>query len=272
MRWSLEVTGTHSRGRQWRVEQPLASHEEAKLSVSCLRGYYQLSLNLKLSDAFGFTVRRLFLNTSDPVRVLPNAGEKLPLTTLATPSWAGPSRKAPAPSSQIGETRPYLPGDDIRRMNWRLWAHTAQPFVRSTEWQPPPLGETLWVLDTSVPSETSASAGEHWLDLRAAALLSALQQTPRAWRLWIPSLGVNLRGDVQSIPLAQKALAEITCHTASSLPDLPQRKALVVSGPGCPGLEVFLREAQQKGVHLRPYLVSGPSAPRQAAFNNRGRL
>ncbi len=258
MSWSLEVLGYHSPGRHWRVEQALVSQQESMLSVTCLRGCYQLRLCLNLKDRFGFTVSRHRLPEALEVSVLPNPGQRLPFSTHTAPSWSGLSSGPPAPSSMVGETRPYLPGDDIRRMNWRLWAHTAQPFVRATEWLPPPLGETLWVLDTSVPPGTSPSAGEHWLDLRAAALLAALAQTG-SWRLYIPSFFVHLRGDSSNIASAQKALAAITNKAEAHLPKLTRRKAIVVSGPGCPGLENLLLAAQQKGVRLRPFLVSGPS-------------
>ncbi|NNM53652.1 MAG: DUF58 domain-containing protein [Spirochaetales bacterium] len=258
MSWSLQVVGVHSPGRHWRVEQDLVSQQEAILSVTCLRGRYQLSLCLNLTDRFGFTISRHHFSESLEVSVLPNPGQRLPLVTLTTQSLSGISSGAPTPSSTIGETRPYLPGDDVRRMNWRLWAHTAQPFVRATEWLPPPLGETLWVFDTSVPPGTALSAGEHWLDLRAAALLAALAQTA-TWHLYIPSSSVHLRGEASDIFSAQKALAAITNTTEARLPKLLRRKAIVVSGPGCPGLESLLLVAQQKGIHLRPFLVSGPS-------------
>ncbi len=261
MNWSLEVVGIHSPGRHWRVEQDLVSQQEAQLSVTCLRGCYQLRLYLNLTDRFGFTVSRHRFSESLEVSVLPNPGQRLPISALTTSSLPDLSSGAPAPSSTIGETRPYLPGDDLRRMNWRLWAHTAQPFVRATEWLPPPLGETLWVLDTSVPPGTPPSAGEHWLDLRAAALLAALAQT-RAWHLYIPSSSVHLRGEACDLASAQKALAAITYKTETQLPRLSRRKAIVVSGPGCPGLESLLLAAQQKGLHLRPFLVSGPSQAR----------
>src|SRR3712207_9538118 len=36
----------------------------------------------------------------------------------------------PGPGSEPGESRPYTPGDDTRRMDWAVTARTAEPHVR----------------------------------------------------------------------------------------------------------------------------------------------
>jgi uncharacterized protein (DUF58 family) len=38
----------------------------------------------------------------------------------------------PGPGSEAGESRPYAPGDDIRRMDWPVTARTTVPHVRQT--------------------------------------------------------------------------------------------------------------------------------------------
>ncbi len=38
----------------------------------------------------------------------------------------------PGHGSEIGEARPYTPGDDVRRIDWSLTARTGQPHVRDT--------------------------------------------------------------------------------------------------------------------------------------------
>jgi uncharacterized protein (DUF58 family) len=38
----------------------------------------------------------------------------------------------PGPGSEAGESRPYVPGDDVRRMDWPVTARTTQPYVRQT--------------------------------------------------------------------------------------------------------------------------------------------
>jgi uncharacterized protein (DUF58 family) len=38
----------------------------------------------------------------------------------------------PGPGTEAGESRPYVPGDDVRRMDWPVTARTTLPYVRQT--------------------------------------------------------------------------------------------------------------------------------------------
>ncbi len=38
----------------------------------------------------------------------------------------------PGPGSELGEARPYYPGDDVRRMDWSVTARTTEPHIRQT--------------------------------------------------------------------------------------------------------------------------------------------
>jgi uncharacterized protein (DUF58 family) len=38
----------------------------------------------------------------------------------------------PGPGSELGEARPYQPGDDVRRMDWAVTARTTTPHIRET--------------------------------------------------------------------------------------------------------------------------------------------
>jgi uncharacterized protein (DUF58 family) len=39
----------------------------------------------------------------------------------------------PGPGSELGDARPYQPGDDVRRMDWAVTARTTEPHIRQTE-------------------------------------------------------------------------------------------------------------------------------------------
>lgn len=38
----------------------------------------------------------------------------------------------PGPGTEAGESRPYVPGDDVRRMDWAVTARTSAPHIRQT--------------------------------------------------------------------------------------------------------------------------------------------
>jgi uncharacterized protein (DUF58 family) len=53
-------------------------------------------------------------------------------------------------TEDLTEHRPYVPGDDPRRINWKLFGHSGDLFIRQGEQEPPPIAEYALVLDTSV--------------------------------------------------------------------------------------------------------------------------
>ena len=46
------------------------------------------------------------------------------------------------------DVRPYVPGDDINRLNWNMYAHTGELFLRIPEELPPPLRAVVVIVDT----------------------------------------------------------------------------------------------------------------------------
>jgi uncharacterized protein (DUF58 family) len=94
----------------------------------------------------------------------------------------------PGPGSEPGESRPYSPGDDVRRMDWAVTARTAEPHVRM------PIAdrelETWVVLDLSASLDfgtalvekrelaLSAVAAVGFLTARVGNRIGALLLTP----------------------------------------------------------------------------------------------
>ncbi|MFP4329523.1 MAG: DUF58 domain-containing protein [Spirochaetaceae bacterium] len=103
------------------------------------RGLYESGgLQLILGDLFGFAVRRL----SYPGRlelVVPPAAQELnpgrpPSAGQLSERVGGPSQRR---NELLIETRPYHPGDDLRRLNWKALARTDELLVRIGEQIPP---------------------------------------------------------------------------------------------------------------------------------------
>jgi hypothetical protein len=114
------------------------------------RGAYYRS-----GDAFVFSDAMSFFS-------LKNALDSLPYPPLLVSP--NPTKKSGAPPMKGGDTlrvgacvlkgenlvdhRPYVPGDDPRRINWKLFSHARELFVRDEERTPPFHSSVLLFLDT----------------------------------------------------------------------------------------------------------------------------
>jgi len=83
----------------------------------------------------------------------------------------------PGPGSEAGESRPYVPGDDVRRMDWPVTARTTTAHVRQTIADREL--ETWLVVDLS-PSMDFGTALTEKRELVLAAITSVVHLTVRA--------------------------------------------------------------------------------------------
>jgi hypothetical protein len=56
-------------------------------------------------------------------------------------------------TDDLTDHRPYIPGDDPRRINWKLYGHLGDLFVREGEPEPPPHSRLLILIDTQADGE-----------------------------------------------------------------------------------------------------------------------
>src|SRR5664279_2923978 len=82
----------------------------------------------------------------------------------------------PGPGSETGESRQYVPGDDVRRMDWPVTARTMQPHVRQTIADREL--ETWLVVDLS-PSMDFGTALTEKRELVLAAITAIVHMTVR---------------------------------------------------------------------------------------------
>ncbi|MDT4938929.1 MAG: hypothetical protein QOG80_2600 [Pseudonocardiales bacterium] len=83
----------------------------------------------------------------------------------------------PGPGSEAGESRPYVPGDDVRRMDWPVTARTATPHIRQTIADREL--ETWLVVDLS-PSVDFGTALTEKRELVLAAITAVVHLTVRS--------------------------------------------------------------------------------------------
>jgi uncharacterized protein (DUF58 family) len=101
------------------------------------RGVYKLGpLRAKWGDPLGFTQRELVLQEPFEVLVHPSveAVQDRPLTRLFEDPPIRPPVSKPWPHGlEFYGMKQYMPGDDLRRINWRAFARTGRLLVRESE-------------------------------------------------------------------------------------------------------------------------------------------
>ncbi|MDR0504148.1 MAG: DUF58 domain-containing protein [Treponema sp.] len=58
----------------------------------------------------------------------------------------------PQRADDLTDHRPYVPGDDPRRINWKLYGHGGDLFIRQGEYRPPPQSNITILIDTQYDS------------------------------------------------------------------------------------------------------------------------
>jgi len=135
-------------------------------------------------------------------------------------------------NNELINHRPYVPGDDPRRINWKLYSHVAsgELFVREGESEPPPCSRLLILIDTEADSSLySYDEGRRAVDLLCeSALASALVFSSRGMDVLIGYTGSGIiGGGEESAPLDSSQLAAaLAWPAATSWPassgELPQ--------------------------------------------------
>jgi uncharacterized protein (DUF58 family) len=127
-------------------------------------------------DALGFFRFSFRIQTESGARLLASpasAEEPLPVTSRAGESNLRPEMSFQRSGNPI-DHRPYVPGDDPRRINWKLYSHGGELFVRENEHEPPPHSNILILIDTQFdPLLYSAASARHGVDLLCENALAA---------------------------------------------------------------------------------------------------
>jgi uncharacterized protein (DUF58 family) len=150
--------------------------------------------------------------------------------------------------------RPYVPGDDPRRINWKLYGHapSSELFVREGEREPPPHSRLLILVDTLTDPELySPVSGRRGVDMLCEnALAIALEYRDRGMAL---SIGYTGGGIVEG---TDAELAEALAYPAAqpAPPDFPaspdDRGVLILALPRTAAenaLDRFLKNRKQPG-------------------------
>jgi hypothetical protein len=139
--------------------------------------YYSAGDELAFLDAFGFFDFSWPLIPDGEVRVL--AGPRPAEEALILQPRTGGRERRGGPhyrrTDDLIDHRPYIPGDDPRRINWKLYRHGPGDslFVREGETEPPPHSQLLILADTEAdPGLYSPRSAREAVDLLCAQVLA----------------------------------------------------------------------------------------------------
>jgi uncharacterized protein (DUF58 family) len=185
--------------------------------------YYGMYDHLMFQDIFGFfcNVLKLPQDKSERLLALPVPAEAI----LAAPYLAsGEKRRSETEihkTDDLTEQRPYVPGDDPRRINWKLYSHVGELFVRQEEREPPPHSQFILLIDTDADSALySAEEGIEAVDSLCSIALSLLIEKTASG---VEVLFAYTGGEVKSGPPAELSAypARTTPACGQRLPDIP---------------------------------------------------
>ena len=252
-----------------RLRMPHGTSQTRMTFQAAHRGVYEGSgAVLEVHDVLGLTSHRLRFPRRDRLTVFPvlrPAREILGLVEQ-TDEAAVDSRKRRR-SEELLEARKYYPGDDVRRLNWKVFAHLDELFLRIGEEVPPPESRILFVLDTTANPLVPRALASDYLDALTASCASVMAHLlGRGLEVTfsLPGRRDCRSYDEGSRPALLAELAGAWWTTDAWAPELPTRalQALVFSSPGSPGLPRIMSTVKARGWSARLLLQDlEPSVP-----------
>ncbi len=238
------------------------------------RGVYEgTGAVLEAHDVLGLTAHRLPFLRRDRVTVYPAlrpVREILGLVEQTDEAAVDSSRRRR--SEELLEARKYYPGDDVRRLNWKVFAHMDELFLRIGEEVPPPESRILFILDTTSNPLVPRAVASDYLDAlvqSCASVMVRLVDRGREVTFSRPgerecrSFGEGSRSALLA------ALAEAWWTTEVWAPELPPKalQAVIFSTPGSPGLSRIMSTARARdwsaGLFLQDLAPQAPVALRR---------
>ena len=199
--------------------------------------YFSAYDEFAVFDIFGFFRFAFPLSVEANARLLarPRAAQE----PLAVHARAGESNRQPEFSFQrtdnLIDHRPYIPGDDPRRINWKLYGHGGGLFVREGEREPPPHSNLIIMVDCEYdPSLYDKGEARRGVDVLCENAQAAAQSCMESGMdVLIGYTGNSVINDIvindgnkdaAAAPLSAKqasALAWPAALPVSAAPDLP---------------------------------------------------
>ena len=167
-------------------------------------------------------------------------------------------------SDELLEARKYYPGDDMRRLNWKVFAHLNELFLRVGEEVPPPDARLLFVLDTTdnplVPRRSAAG----YLDALVSSCISLMDaMMGERMEVLLSHPGMRECRGFESRAALLAHAADVGWSDLPWAPDLPARPmhAAVFTSPGSPGLSRIMTTIAGRGWSASLFVKAPDPAP-----------
>lgn len=226
--------------------------------VPAQRGIYTAEgVLVSVRDILGFTASSLRVAVKNSLTVLP--GSLLPPELPRRSGGGGDSsavRETLTRSDELLDTRKYYPGDDVRRVNWKMFAHLRDLYIRIGEEIPPPNSRILVALDTSVPRLFRPEDLDAALDRAAShACGAALRFLDEGREVWL-----SFSGAPEALRITGRGREAVFAFFAGAwwsgeaipLPENGPSAACLFSFPSSPGRDALLRPVRGRVFLLLP--------------------
>jgi uncharacterized protein (DUF58 family) len=223
-------------------------------TAECRGAYASADAVIEIRDLLGFTAHRLAVPLRETLTVFPSLSpprEVAAFMEQADDSAVYAARRRR--SEELLEARKYYPGDDVRRLNWKVFAHMNELFLRIGEEVPPPESRILFVLDCTanplVPRAVAADYLDRLVEACATLIVSLLGRRIDVM-FSLPGERACRSYTEESQAALLSALARAWWTDAAWNPELPGRRSLhvtVFSSPGSPGLERIVSRVKSQG-------------------------
>jgi uncharacterized protein (DUF58 family) len=231
------------------------------------RGLYRgQTVRLMVRDVLGFTRTEIAVPLAEQLRVFP----AVHATEAGIPAAEGgeemPQRRERRASDELLEVRKYYPGDDLRRVHWKLFAHLQELFLRTGEQTPPPEGRFLAILDLSpspwVPPEEGSDLLDGLVEACASAVLALLSRGMEA-QVAVSDRPRPLQVSLEKAERLLELCSELwwSERLALELPRSGRREVLLYSLPGSARQSQLLRACAARAWPVRLFLKELPALP-----------
>ena len=218
------------------------------------RGTYHVgAASLVTEDFFGFTHVSLPFSIDESLRVYPGL---MPAEEIMLRMEGGDAKEQldkRQEKADLLEVRKYFPGDDVRKLNWKIFAHIGELFIRRGEDAPPPASNLLFIFDSGesplLPPAVSSAYLDMLVELACSVILLFLMQQSSVMfstqGMQRPvSLGKEKRDELLSL------MTPIWWTNNGDKPAIPESKDLYVilfSTPGSPSLGPLIQTLKKHG-------------------------